>query len=271
MGINNQGFEYGVFPYFHGALPTGDFEYGLYVDILNKSNQPPPNVTLISPITGLRVSPTPVFIMECDPDPEGAPLHFIIEVATTNTFTPVLNTFNSQTDQTGWQYSTNGGATWLNIPAAGVQASSRFRVKFTSQVSIPIGTYYYRVFAFDGSDRSVSYTPTTLKVGNAIIVTLKNPIQTTAAVRNIVPVVMRTLPTDGATPASIKFYVTNNAFDASPTWEDATAAVINKGQAYTFTNNTKTGANWGLNIRIELYANDSLGAISLDGFGFTFN
>lgn len=271
MPINNQGFEYGVFPYFHGALPTGDFEYGLYVDILGKSNQPPPNVTLISPITGLRVSPTPVFIMECDPDPEGASLHFIIEVATTNTFATIVNTFNSQADQTGWQYSTDGGTTWLNIPAGGVQASSRFRVKYTAQTNIPIGTYYYRAVAYDGTDRSIFYTPTVLKTGNAIIVTLKNPIQTTAAVRNIVPVVMRTLPNDGAVPANIKFYVTNNAFDTNPTWEDATSVVLTKGQAYTFVNTTKTAANWGLNIRIEIYANDSLGAISLDGFGFTFN
>jgi hypothetical protein len=271
MAINNQGFEYGVFPYFHGTLRLNDFEYGLFTDILDKSNQPSPAVSVLSPTSGFRVSQTPTFTLESDPDPDGAPLHFIIELSSTSTFTTILYTFNSKDNQTGWQYSTNGGSTWQNIPAGGVAHGSRFKVRYTVQNPLTIGTYYYRVFGYDGTDRSVTFTPRELKIGDRIIVTLAQPIQTTAAVRNIVPVVMRTLPTDGATPANIKFYVTNNAFDASPTWEDATSVVLTKGQAYTFANNTKTAANWGLNIRIEIYANDSLGAISLDGFGFTFN
>lgn len=271
MTINNQAFEYGVFPYFHGALRTGDFEYGLSIDILDKSNQPPPAVSPLSPTTGYRISQTPIFIMESDPDPDGAPLHFIIELSPTNTFGTISYAFSSKDNQVGWQYSTDGGSTWQDFPSDGVQVDSRFKVRYTVQSPITIGSYYYRIVGLDGTDRSIVYTPTQVKVGDRIIVTLSKPIQTSAKVTNIVPVVMRTLPTDGKNPAHIKFYVTNNAFDATPTWEDATDVIRTRGQAYTFANSTKTASNWGLNVRIEIYANDSLGPISLDGFGFTFN
>ena len=271
MPLNNQAFEYGVFPYFHGTLRTGDFEYGLTIDILDKSNQPPPVVSLLYPVSGLRTSQTPVFTFESNPDPDGVPLHFIIEISNTSTFGTILYTFNSKDNQTGWEYSIDDGSTWQNIPVGGVTYNSRFKVRYTVQSPLTIGTYHYRVLGYDGYDRSITYTPRELKVGDRIIVTLAQPIRTTNKVTNIVPVVMRTLPADGAKPANIKFYVTNNAFDANPTWEDATPTILTSGRAHTFANTTKTAQKWGLNIRIEIYANDSIGAISLDGFGLTFN
>ena len=49
----------------------------------------------------------------------------------------------------------------------------------------------------------------------------------------------------------IKVYAANNAFDATPTWEDITDAYLS-GNEHNFVNNTKTAAKWGLCVRVVL-------------------
>lgn len=49
----------------------------------------------------------------------------------------------------------------------------------------------------------------------------------------------------------IVFQVCNNAYDANPTWEDATSrTLLNK--PYTFTNKTKTATKWGIDIKFKI-------------------
>lgn len=52
-------------------------------------------------------------------------------------------------------------------------------------------------------------------------------------------------------PAESTFtvYVCNNGYDASPTWEDATEAVMG-GVAHAFTNNSKTAGMWGVSVKV---------------------
>jgi hypothetical protein len=52
-------------------------------------------------------------------------------------------------------------------------------------------------------------------------------------------------------PAESTFtvYVCNNGYDASPTWEDATEAVVG-GVAHAFTNNSKTAGMWGVSVKV---------------------
>ena len=59
----------------------------------------------------------------------------------------------------------------------------------------------------------------------------------------------------------------NNAFDASPAWEDITAQVaINR--AYNFLNQSKTAEKWGVNVRFTIEKNEGYeGEVSISGFG----
>ena len=59
----------------------------------------------------------------------------------------------------------------------------------------------------------------------------------------------------------------NNAFDASPTWEDITAQVaINR--VYNFLNQSKTAEKWGVNVRFTIEKNEGYeGEVSISGFG----
>lgn len=67
--------------------------------------------------------------------------------------------------------------------------------------------------------------------------------------------------------AIAKVEACNNAFDASPTWEDITAQVL-INRVYNFTNATKTADNWGVNIRFNIAKNaDYTGEVSISTFG----
>lgn len=59
----------------------------------------------------------------------------------------------------------------------------------------------------------------------------------------------------------------NNAFDASPAWEDITARVaINR--VYNFLNQSKTAEKWGVNVRFTIEKNEGYeGEVSISGFG----
>lgn len=70
-------------------------------------------------------------------------------------------------------------------------------------------------------------------------------------------------------PVSFKVEACNNAFDASPTWEDVTANVIN-GTYHDFKNRIKTATNWGLNVRITVEADGTYSPIEIDGFGISY-
>lgn len=60
--------------------------------------------------------------------------------------------------------------------------------------------------------------------------------------------------------------VCNNAFDAVPTWEDATAEVV-AGLAHVFTNKVKTSTKWGVNIRAKIERNGAVGDCWISGIG----
>ncbi len=59
----------------------------------------------------------------------------------------------------------------------------------------------------------------------------------------------------------------NNAFDASPAWEDITAQVaINR--VHNFLNQSKTAEKWGVNVRFTIEKNEGYeGEVSISGFG----
>ncbi len=67
-----------------------------------------------------------------------------------------------------------------------------------------------------------------------------------------------------------KVEVCNNAFDAVPTWEDATGPA-KAVRGYLFTNNVKTAANWGINIRVTIDKGTATERVILNGFGGAFD
>ena len=269
MPLNNQDFEYGVYGFINGRRGTGNFDYGLSPILLHTSLRPPLMVSIVEPSPGKRISQRQSFIFDSPAHPEGKKLHFIVDYSTMSTFGNIAYSFASRTNQAGWEYMPSGGTTYLPFPSAGVDGA--VRVRYTPQTDLPIASYYWRVIGDDGFTKGAYNTAVLSRVGNLIRVELAGAVETSAHARSLVPVIFRTLPTDGAIPSSLKLFVTNNGFDANPTWEDASNTANEIGLAHTFANTTKTASKWGVNIRIEIHANDSLGDISLDGFGFTFD
>jgi hypothetical protein len=277
MGINNQGFEYGVYPLLNGVLAY-DPEYGIYPIALVKANIPPAAATVLNPAAGARASTSPTFVFTVAPDTEGSKLHFKIDVASNNTFMTILQTYDTRVSTTSWRYqiSTDGGSTFgtlKSVPSSGIPSVPGELYKVTyAPASNPIGTYgtaYWRVLAHDGQDYSIAYTTNSMIIGDRFTVTLNTPVDTGSVnARSIIAVVAATVPP--TPPAEMKVYACNNAFDAFPTWENITSAVLTRN-SYAFTNTTKTAAKYGVNIRIEIYAYDVPGVAELKGFGFNFN
>lgn len=100
---------------------------------------------------------------------------------------------------------------------------------------------------------------------------MKKPISTDAvAARRILFAMDYNLATDGSDKASIKVEATNNAFDVNPTWEDMTQAFLNMDY-YNFQNTEKTAEYFGIDVRVTINANESMGPIIIDAIGLTFD
>ena len=70
--------------------------------------------------------------------------------------------------------------------------------------------------------------------------------------------------------AILQVEVCNNAYDAEPTWEDATI-VVKLNRAHLFANETKTADKWGINFRFTIEKGTSTQPIYLKGVGGAFD
>ena len=61
-----------------------------------------------------------------------------------------------------------------------------------------------------------------------------------------------------ASGATVECFITNNANDASPTWETYT-----EGSEHQFENDTKTAASWGVALKVKVTAGTATGEISV--------
>nr|WP_051354776.1 hypothetical protein [Aneurinibacillus aneurinilyticus] len=95
---------------------------------------------------------------------------------------------------------------------------------------------------------------------------LKNPFVTDIAAKRILVTLDAVVP-NGAT---MKVEACNNAFDASPTWEDITNHVrFNRG--FLFTNTEKTANKWGVDIRFVFEKGTATSQVIVNGFGGAFD
>jgi hypothetical protein len=236
-------------------------------------NNPPGAPTATSPADTKRTTVRPIFEATIADDVENDNQHFVIQIADDNAFSVGLQERNAETAVTGWQAKTSIGS-FVAFPSGGVDATYEGgTVQYTWQADLIEGkTYYWRIAGIDvfsGTKGPWSATRS-VRVGDTLLFQLKTPVITTAAAQRIVLSAQRTVATDSTVPASLKVEVCNNGLDAAPTWEDATNALLN-GTYHTFTNTAKTAADWAVNVRVTVKANDSLEVIEIDGIGFSFD
>lgn len=131
-------------------------------------------------------------------------------------------------------------------------------------LALPNGSHTLTIRATDGIDSTVrTYTFTKLVEG----FTIQNstPWVSSTMPTRIMLVVTRNIPS----VATFKVEVCNNGYDASPTWEDATAAV-KSGMVHVFTNTTKTAPNWGVVVKVTVERNGATGACYVSAIGGNF-
>lgn len=143
-------------------------------------------------------------------------------------------------------------------------ATITYGVTGNTWLALSNGSHTLRISATDGIDTTVrTYTFTklvdTLKIQNA------TPWAASTMPSRIILVITRNIPST----ATFKVEVCNNGYDASPTWEDATAPV-KSGLVHVFSNTTKTAANWGVRVRVTVDRNGSTGACYVSAIGGNF-
>lgn len=143
-------------------------------------------------------------------------------------------------------------------------ATTTYGITNNTWLALPNGSHTLTIRATDGIDSSVR-TYTFTKLVNGFTIQNTNPLQSTNMPSRIMIVVTRNIPPE----ATFKVEVCNNAYDTSPTWEDATAAVLS-GLVYPFNNTTKTASNWGVKYRITVNRNGATGACYVSEIGGNF-
>ena len=139
-----------------------------------------------------------------------------------------------------------------------------YGVTETTWLGLPNGSHTLTITATDGIDTTVRrYTFT--KLVESFTIQNTTPLQATNMPSRIMVVVTRNIPSS----ATFKVEVCNNGYDASPTWEDATNAVLS-GLVHVFANKSKTASNWGVIIKVTVERNGATGACYVSAIGGNF-
>ncbi|MEK5068120.1 glycoside hydrolase family 78 protein [Sporosarcina sp. FSL K6-1508] len=234
-----------------------------------RTNATPSAPLQTGPIDNFRTTLQPTFSGVIGTDPEDDGMHFAIQISTDPTFVQYSLTYRSDVDRAGWKV--NG----YDIPEAGVFNDQQGQtVSYALQVGLDRNkTYYWRMAAVDAGTkaRGVWSVSRRIRAGNELSFGIKNPISTLGvAARRILFAADYQLPTDGSNKATIKVEFSNNALDAAPTWEDATAQFLSMDY-YNFTNTDKTAVEFAIGVRVSIIANDSMAPISIEAIGLTFD
>lgn len=143
-------------------------------------------------------------------------------------------------------------------------ATNTLSIKGNDWLAVTNGTHTITITARDNEGGSVTRTyrftrsQYTCSVQTNPMISVSTPVRIRLVVNSRVPV--------GATQ---KVYVCNNAYDTSPTWEDATDAVDNNS-VYVFTNKQMTATNWGVAVRVTLTRGDAEGSCYIKAIGGNF-
>jgi hypothetical protein len=216
-----------------------------------KTNTAPPAPSVSGLANGLRIPVSGFVEFTPGTDVEGDTQTVSLQFASDSGFTSNVQEFSANLER--WD-----GTDWdseIDVPDA--NAGTLHRLPYSGLALNT--TRYLRVKTTDGYNTTYSAVYT-LKVNDTLTV------QTTkynyAAMPQYIAVMLQAVLSAGATVTEV--LVCNNANDASPTWEDATAAYLagNEGH-YAFTNTTKTDANWATQAKITVNAGTATGEISI--------
>ncbi|MED1787638.1 hypothetical protein P4V47_08970 [Brevibacillus laterosporus] len=239
------------------------------------TNIPPSAPTLTLPVNTYRTNTTPIFEAIAGSDPENDRQGFIIEITWDEQATHVIRAYSSKKKYKNWSYY--DGHEWkpfddYTLSNETIQGKI---IRFDMLEEVPLTsntTYYWRMAGVDGTTGAIGNWSKTqsIRVGNVLQFQLKEPILDKVEAHRLVMNAVYKIAEDGATPARLLVEVSNNAADESPTWEDMTQAFLNRDYL-ELQNRVKQADKWGLNVRITVFANDSLGPIEFDAFGFSFD
>lgn len=208
-------------------------------------------------------------------DPENDRQGFVIELASDEQFTKDWRFYNTKTSYKNWSYY--DGHEWKPFDdlALSNETIKGKKIRFNMIEEIPLvrnRTMYWRMAGVDGTTGATGNWSKTqsIRVGNVLQFQLKEPILDKVEAHRLVMNSVYKIAEDGANSARLLVEVSNNAADESPTWEDMTQAFLNRDYL-ELQNRVKQAEKWGLNVRITVFANDSLGPIEFDAFGFSFD
>ncbi|QOS97538.1 hypothetical protein JNUCC42_13140 [Brevibacterium sp. JNUCC-42] len=239
------------------------------------TNTPPSAPTLTLPVDTYRTDIKPIFEAIAGSDPEDDRQGFVIEIAEDDQFTHDTRVYNSKANYKNWSYY--DGHEWKPFDDYTVSNDTvkGKKIRFNMIEEIPLvrnRTMYWRMAGVDGTTGATGNWSKTqsIRVGNVLQFQLKEPILDKVEAQRLVMNAVYKIAEDGATPSRLLVEVSNNAADESPTWEDMTQAFVNRDYL-ELQNRVKQAEKWGLNVRITVFANDSLDPIEFDAFGFSFD
>lgn len=144
-------------------------------------------------------------------------------------------------------------------------ATNTFAVTGETWLKQSNGTHTMKITATDSFGNSSVRTYTFTKSVSGFTIQNNEPYDSDTRPTRIKITVTRSIPAE----STFKVYVCNNGYDASPTWEDATTSVTG-GLVHVFANETKTGAAWGVLIKVEVTRGDGEGACYVSQIGGNF-
>lgn len=127
------------------------------------------------------------------------------------------------------------------------------------------GVHTFTITATDSSGYSSKRVYTFTKEVGVFCIETITPMESSSMPSRIAMEVTRNIPVG----ATFKVEVCNNGFDDSPTWEDATQAVVGN-LVHVFENTSRTSDRWGVNIRVLVERNNGEGTCYVSAIGGNF-
>lgn len=143
-------------------------------------------------------------------------------------------------------------------------ATNTFDVTGETWLTLTNGTHSLTISADDGKGGTAVRTYQFVKSVYTLSVEC-DPMSADTMPTRIKLGITRRVPTG----ATLTVMVCNNAYDTSPTWEDATETVEND-TVYVFTNTSKTATSWGVAIKVTLARGDAEGSCYIKEIGGNF-
>lgn len=144
-------------------------------------------------------------------------------------------------------------------------ATNTFDITGVTWLRLLNGSHTLTITATDNLGGVATRTYTFTKNMTSFSIEPSIPFEASVMPTRIALSVSRSIP-GGST---FEVLVCNNANDASPTWEDATSAVVGN-LVHVFTNTTKTAATWAVGIKVNVERGTGSGACYVSRIGGNF-